>query len=121
MQFITVKTFDNSNDAHLLKVQLEGNGIECFLFNENTNNLQPHLTGAFGGVQLKIKAEDVEDAKHILQEIKNTPLTTEKGELLTCPNCKSTSYRISNKTKIGFWAIFIAALITMLPVKIKGK
>lgn len=31
---VTLKTFDNLVDAHLLKTKLESEGVTCFLFDE---------------------------------------------------------------------------------------
>jgi hypothetical protein len=32
---ITIKTFDNPVEAHILKSRLESEGIHCYLFDEN--------------------------------------------------------------------------------------
>jgi len=44
MKLVTLKTFDNSIEAHLLKVKLESEGIRCFIFDENIVSMNPILT-----------------------------------------------------------------------------
>jgi hypothetical protein len=44
MTFVTIKTFDNIMDAHMLKSRLESEGIECFLFDKEIVGLNTLFT-----------------------------------------------------------------------------
>ena len=50
-----VKIFDNPIDVHILKVRLEEEEIECFIFDENTVSINPMYSYAVGGIKLKVK------------------------------------------------------------------
>jgi hypothetical protein len=43
MVFQTLKVFDNSIDAYILKSRLENDGIACFIFDEQIINLKSML------------------------------------------------------------------------------
>ena len=42
MKLVTAQTFNDSVSAHLVKTRLENEGIECYIFDENINNIM-HL------------------------------------------------------------------------------
>ena len=68
MGLITFKTFDNSIDAHILKIKLESEGITCFLFDEHMVSVNPLYSQLIGGIKLKINEEDLIHAKNIVLE-----------------------------------------------------
>ena len=78
MQLVTLKTFDNPIDAHLLQSKLDNEGIESFLLNENMIGLNPLFNNVLGVIQLKINANDLEVSILVVNEINNTPLTDER-------------------------------------------
>lgn len=88
--FTTIRTFDNSTNAHILKIALEDRGIDCFIFDEHMMTVNPLMNVSLGGVKLKVRTEDLEAAKSILKELDDTPYTDESNEVLHCPNCQST-------------------------------
>ena len=80
MELITIKTFDNSIDAHLLRIELENEGIECYIYDEHTVTVFPLYSNAVGGIKVKILKKDLELAKGILLSAIKTVI---------CPNCAS--------------------------------
>jgi DNA-directed RNA polymerase subunit RPC12/RpoP len=90
MNLITIKTLDDGISAHILKTRLEGEGIQCYIHDENIVTLNPLFNFAVGGVKLKVDEPDVEKALDILKHIEETPFTTEEEEIIKCPNCAST-------------------------------
>jgi hypothetical protein len=54
MDLVTVKTFDNPIDAHLLRIHLESEGIPCYIFDEEIVAIQPLFANAVGGIKVKI-------------------------------------------------------------------
>jgi DNA-directed RNA polymerase subunit RPC12/RpoP len=118
MSFVTVKTFDNAIDAHLLRSKLESEGIECFLFDENTVSINPLFNIAVDGIKLKIHEKDVEKTKRILKEISETHFTDDDGNIIKCPNCSSTdlipNFK-SNKSKTGLFSTLVSLLLGILP------
>ena len=77
MNQITIKTFDNSIDAHILMARLEDEGIECFLLGDTINSVYPSLDFTSNGVKLKIFEKDYYKAIEIIKEIDDTV----KGDL----------------------------------------
>lgn len=65
-ELITVRTFSKSIDFELAKSYLESCGIECFGRNEIINRAYVDLVD--GGIQLQVRAEQVEEAIKLLFE-----------------------------------------------------
>jgi len=108
--FVTVKTFDNIMDAHMLKSRLESEGIECFLFDKEIVALNTLYTWAVGGVKLKVLQKDVPKVIEVLKEISDTPLTNYQGVKIVCPNCESTKINTGHHSVSGLKGLFLAFL-----------
>ncbi len=72
MNQITIKTFNNSIDAHILMARLEDEGIECFLIGDTINSVYPSLDFTSNGVKLNIFERDYEKAVLVLKQIATT-------------------------------------------------
>lgn len=115
LERITVKTFDTSVDAHLFRIELSTEGIESFIYDEETITMDPLLSNAIGGIKVKINAKDIERTKEFLakrEEEHNPP----------CPNCGSkrimTNFR-SFKSASGIISAIAAFLFTIFPPMFK--
>lgn len=120
---ITIKTFDNSIDAHLLKMKLENEGITCFLFDENIVSVNPLYNIAVGGIKLKIEEENIDKAREIIVRADKAVLTKNNGEIVACPNCKSTDFYLgfkSIKNLRGVLATLLAFLFMVFPFYYKN-
>ncbi|PTM03401.1 MAG: hypothetical protein DA405_10495 [Bacteroidetes bacterium] len=53
MELVTLKTFDNLVEAHLIKSKLESDDLPCFLFDENIMALNPLYNLTVDGIKLK--------------------------------------------------------------------
>lgn len=119
---ITIRTFDNTIDAHLLKTKLESEGIECFLFDENTVSVNPLYNITVGGIKLKINERDLEKTRGIISLIEDKPLSDANDQVITCPNCESKDVHAKLKSSSGFRIIldaFVSFLILLIPSKRK--
>lgn len=116
MSVVTIATFDNAVQANLAKTKLDSAEIFCFLTNENLVGLHTLLSNATGGIQLKVRATDVEAAIDVLA------LRAEDVEQ-TCPKCGSREieYSVSNKDPRNWFSFIIAFLLMVFPVYIKKK
>ncbi len=119
MTFVTVKTFDNAMSAHISKASLEGNGIKCYLFDENIVTTNPLYSNLVGGIKLKVAAEDAQTAFEILKEIEETPYTDEQDHVISCPKCSSTNIVAGHQSAKGWlpkiW-FFIAISLGIYPL-----
>ena len=123
MNLVIVKTFDDGISAHILRSRLESEGIECFIHDENIVTLNPLFNFAVGGVKLKVEESDLEKALVILNEIENTPFTSEDEEVIKCPNCESTELYSdfkSMKNPAGILAAITSFLLTVFPIYYKS-
>lgn len=115
MERVTVKTFDTSVNAHLFRIELENEGIESFIYDEETITMDPLLSNAIGGIKVKINVKDIERTMEFLakrDEELNPP----------CPNCGSkkimTNFR-SFKRASGIISAIAAFLFTLFPPMFK--
>lgn len=68
-RLITVATFSQPTEAHILKGRLEAEGIPCFLGDEHIIAAQPLYSVAVGGVKLQVTEGDAEEALEMLARI----------------------------------------------------
>jgi len=64
----------------LVKGRLETEGIACFVYDENVINVDPFRSVAVGGVKLKVRSDQFEKAKFILNKLENDILWDDEGE-----------------------------------------
>lgn len=122
MDFITLRTFDNSIETHILKSKLESEGIRCYIFDEHIVTMNPLFNQTVGGIKLRIAATDLERAQVILNQIDEVEVKSEDGTIVNCPKCGSNSYYSgykSMKGTKGILSIVISFLFLVFPVYFK--
>jgi hypothetical protein len=72
-EFITVATFNFAHEIIVLKSILDHEEIPYLFQNENLIAVDPLASYAYGGIDLKVHANDVERVKEILNNL-NTNL-----------------------------------------------
>lgn len=117
MKLVTLKTFDDIVDLHIMKTKLEDIGITTYIFDENVNLLYKLNTSAIGGFRQQISDKDLEDAIKFLNE------ENAKMENTTCSNCNSSN--IENQ-KLTLWNIktifnFFIALLFLSESPLNNK
>lgn len=70
-EFITVATFNFAHEISVLKSILDHEGIPYLFQNENLISVDPLATFAYGGIQLKVHPNDVNQVKKILDNLDN--------------------------------------------------
>ncbi|SFU37389.1 Putative signal transducing protein [Pustulibacterium marinum] len=122
MKFVTVATFENAAEAHILKSKLESEGVESFLFDENTVSINPLYNISVGGIKLKVYEEDVEQVAAIMEVVANTGYTNDQNEVIACPNCGSTNLYAgfpSMKSLKGILSAIVMFMMMTLPIYVK--
>jgi len=89
---VTIARYDSSIQAHIVKAHLEGNGFVCFVFDDNVVDMYGLYSNAIGGVKIKVREKDAEEAYALVQELDKSPYTDQNDEVIACPNCGSTDY-----------------------------
>lgn len=110
MSLITLKTFDNSFEAHLLKTKLESQDIRVFLFDENLVSINPLYNVTLGGIKLKVDESQWNKAEEILTVLSANKLTNEDNQIISCPECKSEDIMYGFKSMGGTKGVFSAIL-----------
>lgn len=75
---VTITTFNNMLEANLAAGHLERAGIECYIQDQNINEVYPNIgaanliigigSSAYGGIKLQIKDDDVIRAIEVLKD-----------------------------------------------------
>lgn len=119
--FTTIATFNYSSEAHIIKGKLNSEGIDAFLIDDITIDVDPLVSHAIGGVKLRVPTIQLEDAKKVLNSIHKYSIS-DGGENIICPNCKSEKINLVTtvKHKRGFLFFALAFLYTMFPFFIKS-
>lgn len=121
-KFKTVRTFQYSYEAHLLKAKLESENIDVILFDDLTIDVDPLMSNAIGGVKLKVLESQEEKAKSIIDSIEKYSIN-DKGDRVSCPKCKEDKVRLYttvNDLK-SLFSFILGFLITVLPFYVKYK
>lgn len=118
---ITIRSFENPIDAHLLKTKLEDEGIPCVVFDENMITLNPLFNVSVGGIKLKVHEHDIDRAMEVTKEYDNAPVTDEQDHVVQCPDCGShelyTGFR-SMKGWKGILSTIISFVLVVFPIHI---
>lgn len=113
-RLVTIATFNEPTEAHILKGRLESEGILCFLGDEHIIGAQPFYSAAVGGVKLRVTENDVEEARAILDHIRQgdnqfdydtielAPPMQEHAQAVTCPRCGSDNVSEEKYNKTVF-------------------
>jgi len=67
-KLVTIRKFRDLPEALLAKGSLESVGIECFLADDNLIRLDWFISNFVGGIKLRVKAEDAESARELLEQ-----------------------------------------------------
>lgn len=113
MELVTLKTFENAIEAHLLRSRLANEGVTSFIFDENIMTLNPLYNIMVGGIKLKVPDVDFDRAQEILRDIEGTPFRDENNKVLDCPSCGSNNLYHNFKSFKGV-AGAISAILTIL-------
>ena len=83
MQLVTIAVFNASFNAHLVQGRLQADGLECYIQDEHSVQINPMYNVALGGIKLQVKDTDVQPAVAMLRQLGyptvfDIPYTTEK-------------------------------------------
>lgn len=109
----TVAALTSAQDAHLLRIRLESQGIQAEVCDEATTSVAPFYTQAIGGIRVQVSDEDLAKAKAILEE----PVAeVDLREGVTCPKCNSANIAKDLDKDRSYFTSFLVSILMMLPV-----
>lgn len=120
LELVTIRQFRDLPEALLAKGCLESVGIECFLGDENLVRLDWFISNFIGGIKLKVKAGDAENAQKILDEPILEGLYVQGVGLYEqprCPKCQSLDVNFRELDRpIAYMSAFLR-----LPVPVQRR
>jgi hypothetical protein len=120
-ELVTIRQFRDLPEALLAKGSLESAGIECFLADENLVRLDWFISNLIGGIKLKVRTADVENARKILDEPILEGLYVQGVGLYEqprCPKCQSLDVNFQELDRpIAYMSAFLRV---PLPVQRPG-
>jgi hypothetical protein len=119
-RWVTVATFWQSTEAHIARLKLESEEIDCVLIDENLVATDWLYANAVGGIKLRVPEEDAARARQILSE-RPPAIALEADEIrdeadraetiLVCPECGSSRVDRPLMIRRNIWAM--AAMMLM--------
>ena len=110
-ELVTVRQFRDLPEALLAKGCLESVGIECFLGDDNLVRLDWFISNFIGGIKLKVRVADAENAQQILDEPILEGLYVQGVGLYEqprCPKCQSLDVNFQPLDRpIAFMSAFL--------------
>lgn len=79
MQLQTIYRSSTPVNCHILKGRLESDGLNCFVYDEQTVWVHPFYAVAIGGVKLKVPADQLASGQNIMGAVRNGKLRDENG------------------------------------------
>ena len=112
---ITVGSYSNPIEAHIVRGRLEAEGIFAVVAHENHSWAQWTITLAIGGVKVQVSSEDLEKSLNIIKGLNDGDYSLDVEEendwLSLCPQCGSTEKeRVNIPWKLSLILIFMASI-----------
>jgi hypothetical protein len=107
----TVATFFNSEDANVAAMQLDDQGIPCYIAGEMMTATAWHYALATGGAQVQVPQAFVERARAVLQPPAKVTTAESLDQTSRCPRCTSTDTRDARTGRRVAAAALLAAMM----------
>jgi hypothetical protein len=113
--FVTIATFTYPTELVIFRGRLESEGIECFVKDEFTVQVNNLLSNAIGGIKLQVKNSDVNKAIAILKDggYKNEEAAVPSKFWVSIDNF-TTKVPLLKKAKIEVRFLILSAIILIL-------
>lgn len=116
VRWVTVATFWNPAEAHIARIKLESEEIDCVIVDENLVATQWLWANAIGGIKVQVPEDQVERALGFLESRPAAPLVNTSGEpvfdgLVRCPQCGSDDIYLQRfSRRFSFLSILLLGL-----------
>ena len=112
-KLVTIGTYAYPEEAYLNQALLQSEDIQSYVFDDHILTLARVFNYAIGGVKIKVRECDAEDAIQILNNVQNTIVESPENNNEICPKCSSsnTRYEFFALRAIYFWWFLIWLLI----------
>ncbi|WP_420570795.1 DUF2007 domain-containing protein [Kordia sp.] len=103
--FYTVASFEYTAEAQVMKGKFMSHGIEVFLKDEHTIDVDPLVSHAIGGVKLQVHLQDKEAAITLYNELREYEVDKHRVRIV-CPNCGKNRIIIAPPKKSMLYLLF---------------
>ncbi|QHI37902.1 hypothetical protein IMCC3317_32850 [Kordia antarctica] len=104
-EFYTIASFEYTAEAQVMKGKFMSEGIEVFLKDEHTLDVDPLVSHAIGGVKLQVHAKDRKQAIALYNELREYEVDRNRNRII-CPNCESDRVLIAPPKKSLLYMLF---------------
>ncbi|MBC8755613.1 DUF2007 domain-containing protein [Kordia sp. YSTF-M3] len=104
-EFFTIAAFEYTAEAQVMKGKFMSQGIEVFLKDEYTVDVDPMVSHAIGGVKLQVHVNDKEQAIALYNELREYE-TDPRGNPISCPKCEGERILIAPSKKSILYLLF---------------
>lgn len=122
-ELVTIATSYSVVEAEFYRNQLEAEGFEVYLADDNIVGAYNLLANAVGGIKIKVPAEDAEDAAAFIEEFGSAEIV--KGEMEDadtgygeCENCQNRDLT-PHREALGWKGVLLFFGIPLVKPKIK--
>lgn len=121
-KLVTLRQYDNSVQAHIDRVRLESEGIQCFIQDEHMVTMNWLYSNLVGGIKLQVTESDFDRAVEILEENYLDDIQDFSDEYINdsqedltkrCPRCDSNN---TYREKFSRKAFFVSLIFLFFPV-----
>ncbi len=78
-ELVTIATTFDIVEAEMLRNQLEAEGFEVFLADENIVGVMNLLANAVGGIKIKVPASESDEAAKFVEDYRNAEIVFDEG------------------------------------------
>lgn len=108
-------TFENAIDAEIVRGRLESDGIACHVLDGGIVGMNWTLSNAVGGVKLVVRAEDLENARALIND--NESISNEDEGWGACPSCGSRKLGLFFERRITNLTWILVGIPLLFPSK----
>lgn len=97
-ELVTITSYSEPIEAHIVKGRLEAEGITAFIANEYHISVAWFLSSALGGVKILVHKQDQNKAENIIKSLRDGEYEKDLEKEINviesniCPNCGSEDY-----------------------------
>lgn len=116
--WVTIARYDFPYEAQIGRARLQAEGIQTFIADEYTINMQWLYANALGGVKLQVKARDASWAAEILATDFSADVEEQEGDdPLQCPHCGAVDLIPETIGKRRAFLVFLGLDFPLYPIR----
>jgi hypothetical protein len=110
---VTVASFALPTEAHMARLRLESEGVDCLLIDEHTVSVYWFLSPALGGIKLQVPVDQVEQAREVLGA---EAVEWDEGEAIEAARCARCGEGDYEMAPIPKWAMVLSVALLGIPL-----